>query len=475
MIRKILYNGLAAAVSTLAGLIRNKIFAAVLSIGLFGILSIGLQSAGLLVTFMALGIPLGVTTLASQLVNKTQEEQVATISRIVVLAIGLAMSFLVLLAIVVANASSALSHAITGNPDYAVPISIILLSAPFMMIETCLYGIMEGMGSLRSIVTFRIVPALLILPVLYAITTRYQLTGAAAGMMANEILLCAVAVVLLRRFIRLNRDALQVRSVFLSILKVAVLSFAVGTSGLAVDFIVKRYVLGVLGEVDNGIVQCVAKVTDLYPSIALAWLTMHLFPAVASSEPPAAARIVERTTVIAVTIIVPVVLLLFAFRPLILELIYKKEFVLATDYFGAMLVTGIPRVYSWVLGVGLLAVGLRREWFYSALIMTAIYLAGTWVGFYAGFGIYALPLTLGIGLALQSAYSLAVYSRKGFLFGKAFRAQSAIMALLTLLVLAAVYSAYFLVLAAIVYLIFLIRYKLIDEVKEKIYGILQKT
>ena len=477
MIKKIFFGIVTTGVRTVSGIIRNKIYAMVLSLNLYGILSIGIQSSGLLYIFIALGIPLGVTSLVSQIVDKSDEEKKTIISRIVVLASLVTTAFLFLLGLLLLIAPHIASRIVTAKDEYALPIAIVLLASPLMVFENALHSIMEGMGKLREIIVFKIVPVIIILPILYYLTTQYYLLGAALSVFVSEIVLCAVAVIVLRKFISLNRDAFRVQEIFRQIFKVAILSFTIGSLRLATDFIAKRYVLGTMGEIDNGIVQSVARITDLYPLLSIAWLSMHLFPALGTKRDDAAAtaRIVERATIIAVAIIIPAIVILFAFRTPILELMYKKEFSLATEYFGAMLATGIPKIYSWVLSVGLMAAGLRRQWFYSSIIMSGTYLCGVWVGFSLHFGIYALPLTTGIGFVLQSFYCLYAFKKNSVHFNPAFIMQSIIFGVFSLLFVASVFWNVLLVLITAGYIGFFFRYKLAHEIRDRLLGVFSKT
>jgi O-antigen/teichoic acid export membrane protein len=460
MIKKIIYNAGSTAINTLSGLLRNKISAAFLSLNLFGILAIGQQSASLLFLIAAVGIPLGVSTLVAQYAGKAKEEQGAVISGIVALVLVLALAVACVIAIVLMFFAPSISWLVTSDASYSLAITILLFSAPFMLIENSLYSILEGMGRLREIVAFKVIPSLVILPVTYVLTREYSLPGAAASVVVYEFLLGSIAVILLRSEIRLDRQSFRIGVIGRKIFKVALLSFIVGVSALAADFVMKRYILGTLGAVENGIVQGVAKITDLYPTIALSWLSMHLLPALGGSwdDRERVASVLERTAIAAVAIIVPIVLVLFCFRPLILELVYKSDFTVAAGYFGAMLVTGLPKVISWVYGVGLISAGLRRQWFYSSLFVTVVFLAAAWAGLVANLGITALPVAVGCGTILQVAYELWIYRSHGIRFSRANTRLMLLCGAITLSLVAACYTIWAVIAAILLYLLFLILY-----------------
>jgi len=476
MFGKIVYSVGATSVTVVSGLLRNKILAVFLSLNLFGILSIGQQSVSLLFTIFAFGLPLGITTLSSQLLTRPREEQIEVVSRLTVLALLLAGIVVLVLLSASVISPTFLSRAVTGNEEYAFPLVILLLSTPFMLVEYSLYAVMEGMGMAKEIILFKVIPSILVLPVLYILSTRYQLVGGAAGLLFNEMLLAGLGLYLLRRLLKFDLAALNVRPIIAKVFKVASLSFLVGAGWFAADFLVKRYMLETLGQVSNGIVQSVAKIADLYPSVALSWLSMHLFPAIAISLDNRAITTgaIHRTVRIAVVLIAPVILVLFAFRSQVLELVYKKEFTLAVDYFGAMLSVGILKVFSWVIGLALLPMGLKKEWFYSAVVLIVGYVLGVIVGLSGEVGIYAIPLGLGLGLSLQTAYTLKVYGVKGYVFERGFRADLIMCSLMTVLLASSVFWLPVLAIAIVSYLWYIYHFQILHELKVRLNEVRSK-
>jgi PST family polysaccharide transporter len=475
--RKILYNALATSVNVLGGLLRNKIIAAFLSLGLFGIFSLGQQSVSVLVALFGFGLPLGVTTVSSQLVTRGEEEQRETVSKIVVLVGGMGVGVFLIFAAVIAVVPALVGQIIAGDAGYSLPIAILILSAPFMIVENCLYAVMEGMGRLREIVLFKIAPALVSLPVLYVLASTYGLTGAAIGLLVSEILLVSTALYLLRDLIIITRSAMHVFEIFAELVKIAVLSLAVGGGWFIVDFVVKRHLLALLGEASNGIIQSVAKITDLYPNIALAWLSMHLFPTIAmgAGDKSTSANALERTVLVAVAIIVPVIIVLFTFRDLVLEIVYKKEFTVAHTYFGAMLSIGILRVFSWVVGLALLPLGLKKQWFMTAYILIIVYPLAIWIALIFGSALYAIPLAYGVGLIIQGGGTLLVLRRHGIVFGREFAVGTSFVLALTGLLVLSIFWTPGLALAACGYAWLLVRFKLIVEFRDLLRGLGKKA
>jgi len=412
--------------------------------------------------------------LVSQSVSLPKQEQTIRTTQIIVLTFAFAVGIAILLGCILLFTSSNISYLITGSYTYVTAITIMLLAIPFMIVELCLYSIMEGMGQIKKIVAFRIIPSILIIPIVYILTSQYGFIGASYGVFINEILLSIIAIFLLREFIVITKASFQLHYVYTNIVKVALLSLGVGVSWLITDFLIKRFALNQAGEITNGIIQSVAKVTDLYPNIVLAWLTMHLFPVLGGrrDDKEFISATVERTMTIALALIIPIVIFLFSFRPQILAVIYKKEFVQASFYFGTMLITGIPKVFSWVLGVSLLPIGMKRQWFYSSLMYAIIYGLLAFIGLNTELSLYAIPIAFGVSLCFQSSYLYYHFNKNKIKFSKQFTEQIIYYCCITLLLVISLFYNVVLILVILGYIAFCVRYKLFKEIFDKIRRII---
>jgi PST family polysaccharide transporter len=467
--RTIVYSVGATIVSVISSLVRNKIFAAYLSLNVFGVLALAQQSVSLIVTLFSFGFPLGVTTFVAALSGRTGEERTTAAARIVVLAMYSALVLAVVVAVAYLVDAPGLARIIVAQEAYVVPLTVLLFSAPLMLVQMTLVAIMEGQGMVRQIAVFKALPAVVLLPVIVALTSRYHLVGAAVGVLLSEATLVVLGIFLLRKALTWNRNAWDVRPIVSGVYKVAVLSFLIGALWFLADFVAKRYILMALGEAENGIVQSVGKITDLYPTIALAWLSLHLFPTISANagDNKIVAATLQRTALVAVMLIVPITLVLFLLREEVLLLVYKREFTVGIQYFGAMLSVGVLKVFVWVIGIPLLPLGMKKKWFYSGIIMIGIYVAGVWLGMAAGVGIYALPAATLLGVVCQTTYVLFVYHRANIFFERVFWVQLTIYAAMTVIFSCAVLYPMSIVGAAALYLGTLHRFHLLSEFKTR--------
>ncbi len=113
-----------------AGFIRNKIFAIYLTLGLFGILSLMQQSASLLFTFFAFGLPLAYSTISAQNITAPIEKQRELISKMVALVISIAVIAGLLITVVYYLNPQKAAKIIVNSSDYERSVVIILFSGP---------------------------------------------------------------------------------------------------------------------------------------------------------------------------------------------------------------------------------------------------------------------------------------------------------------------------------------------------------
>lgn len=447
---KIVVSNLASVAGMLGGLAKNKILALLLSLDLFGIFAIGQQSVSLIVSILSFGLPTAAASLLASVAGAERDALRRTFSKILVTVAAVGAGVAVLTGLAVAVDLQSLAVAVTASAVYAGPVGVMLLAAPLMIVHLTLASALEGLGRVRQAAWLKVIPLAVAVPALALLATRFSLPGAAAAFLLGEGAALIVALWMVRDLVRLDRSAFSPGDVLRPLLRVALYSLGVAAATFAVDFVVKRYVLHLLGESANGIVQSVGKLTDLYPSVSLAWLTVHLFPvlgALGGDRRPAGPAI-ERTLHIAVSLVFPLILMLFLFRGPVLAAVYSGEFTVGRTYFGAWLAAGIPLIYSWVLGVATLPVGLTREWFFGALVYGAAYGILAWLGLNATGSILVLAAAAGTARILHIAYMALAWRRAGVPFSPSLGRVTLLYAGVTVSLALALSSEWWLVAAA---------------------------
>lgn len=475
--KKIFLSTSATAINILSGFIRNKIYAIYLSVSLFGILSITQQGVGIIFTLFAVGLPVSISTYASKISTFQYENQQIMLTKILVLIIYQTGFVICVLLFLVIFIPQEIAIALTGNTELVIPVFLVLFASPFMILQNSLSSIMEGMGLVKKITTFKIFPSIIVLPIIFVLVSRYHLTGAALSTLLVEMMFSIFAIATLSKYFTFSASSFKVFDTIKEIVKVALASMSVGIVWLATDFIIKRYLLGKVGLIENGIIQSTAKIIDLYPTVALSWLNIHLFPTLAAAPNNKKTSIahIERTVLIAVTIIIPIVLILMLARIPVLELLYQKDFIIAEDYFAVMLVSGILKVTSWVLGVALLPLGLKKEWLYSAMSYIGVYVVLIIIGLRLEYGIYVIPFATIGGLFAQLLITTILYRIKHYHFTYNFFLQCLLSIALTILIYFTRSNIGFLIPVILLYCFIIFYYNISSDVFARVKDVIKKT
>jgi len=123
----------------------------------------------------------------------------------------------------------------------------------------------------------------------------------------------------------------------------------------------------------------------------------------------------------------------------------------------------------------LLVIGLRREWFFTSMLLNVLYLLTSWIGMGSRLAIYTLPVAMGIGLCVQALVTLRVYKRHGIIFSPAFIRQSFVVAAISILIVLSILWPPLILLSGSMYVGFVYRYRLIHEIRDKLYEFGTKT
>jgi len=144
-----------------------------------------------------------------------------------------------------------------------------------------------------------------------------------------------------------------------------------------------------------------------YLGFVLGAMATDYFPrlSAAIADPVAASRLVNEQTEVALILIGPVLIVLMAFAPLVINLLYTAEFHEAAGILRWQIFGDLLKIISWPLSFVLLALGLSRTYLCVEAVAAAVFVAveasllgsvginSTGIGFLAIYLVYA-PLVL---------------------------------------------------------------------------------
>lgn len=181
----------------------------------------------------------------------------------------------------------------------------------------------------------------------------------------------------------------------------------VGSVGhLAVRTLIQRD----LGEYALGQFQASWAIAMTYIGFVLGSMGADFYPRLvkAIDDRAAARRLVNEQTEIALLLAGPVLLLILALAPWVLELLYTKAFREAAIVLRWQVIADVLKVASWPLSYTILACGGSRTYFCTESLATVIFVLGVWLGLpLIGLRATGVALTCMYGFYLLIVYYLA--------------------------------------------------------------------
>lgn len=142
-----------------------------------------------------------------------------------------------------------------------------------------------------------------------------------------------------------------------------------------------------------------------YMSIVLTAMAGDYYPRLTGliPDPAASRRLVNQQTEVALSLAGPLILVMFAAAPWVIQLLYSSQFAPASDVLRWQVAGTLLKVLSWPMGFILLAAGAGRVFFLSevatllimagvtALCLDRFGVVGAGIGYFVGYAVY-LPL-----------------------------------------------------------------------------------
>jgi len=395
--------GAASVLHILLGIVRIKIAAVLLGpagVGLIGILQ------NMMATATAVGT-LGMDTVGTRkIASEPDPQQQAQVARALfwgLLGFGLIVGtgFFVL--------RQPISTALLGMPESESQIGWIAVGILFAVASAAQIALLNGLRRIRSLALLKVLSAILatclcIAALLSNSTLKIQLFIIAvpfANLAVGHLLVWTI-----RRNLTGGRGVgvlPQIRKMAVQGAPLMLASLATILAQLAVRSLVQVN----LGSAALGHFEASWMISMTYLGFVLGAMATDYFPrlSAAIADPVAASRLVNEQTEVALILIGPVLIVLMAFAPLVINLLYTAEFHEAAGILRWQIFGDLLKIISWPLSFVLLALGLSRTYLCVEAVAAAVFVAvvasllgsvginSTGIGFLAIYLVYA-PLVL---------------------------------------------------------------------------------
>lgn len=263
----------------------------------------------------------------------------------------------IILSIIIFIISDSVSYFLFESYNYTVQIKIISAAIPFIVLNTILEGYLRGLKLIsiyvKVIIITNVINLFIILPLVYF----FGLNGALTGILFSNVIYIIVSYyylskkeLIMRKEFRLNFDS----ALFNKILKV---SFVFLVSGALFQFtliLLRKLIITNFGIYFNGIYQSVIGISLNYFGIIFLSLATYSFPTVSKLHTNSELNNELNVNVkYIIYILVPLILLIYTFRKLVISILFSSDFIPAENFFRYQFLGDYFKALAWALGIWL--------------------------------------------------------------------------------------------------------------------------
>ena len=372
LLRAALKTGVGSFVSLLLGAVATKVMAVVLGPGGIGLFSLLRQTQQ---TAVAVGSVSGQTALVQGLASRDGEQQgnfLVTVFWILAGACGVTCAVLVLL-------PGGIARWVTGRNDEATVAVFRWLALPVLLavMGSFFAGVLNAHRAIGRVALVRVASAAALALLAYPVSRLVQsghvvgfawLLSASAGAALLSALayarragwLSALADGWRRRF---RNDAAK------RFLSMAGTMLVTGFVGTGAQLVVRALVSRRFGLSGAGVFDVAWTLSMMYVMLVLSSFGTYYLPTLsATTSATARSELIQSMLRFSIVLIVPLVVAVVVLKPVVVTVLYSRQFAPSLTIIRWMLIGDYFKVISWVLGMPILAYANMRALFWSELV-----------------------------------------------------------------------------------------------------------
>ena len=246
--------------------------------------------------------------------------------------------------------SSNITNFILGSSEYSNILILLVIAIPFMVNYSIFDSFLRSFEQIDRIVRISIISNAVSLLILIPLIYYYKISGVIIYILVAGIMPFLLFIVQFRNIFRDYLGEFKIKLDRLDKLNV----FKIGLSSLLAFFmfqsviiLLRKFIISNFGLEENGLYQSLLGISLNYFIIIYSFFTNHTLPQLSMCETDLdIISILDSTTKFLMFIIVPLTLILFNYRDIILLLLYSQSFVGASDLLIFQLVGDLFRIFA---------------------------------------------------------------------------------------------------------------------------------
>lgn len=314
--------------------------------------------------------------------------------------------------------SKALAEWILGSAEFAYLIQWMAVAQVFIAMHLLFCSIINGFGQIRLLVNITVISSLLSFVIIGVGAIFYQLKGTLFSFVLAQALAIIISLVFVHRkeWFPLLFFRRTDKSHFANLVRYSFMT-TISTLTVPIAQIVVRNDLSTLFGWDSvGYWQAVVRLSDAYLMFVTTALTAYYLPRLSELQDPAALKQeIAQTYRILMPLVGLILVFIYLCRDIIINLLYSKTFVPATQLFTYQLLGDFFRIASWLFTYLLLAKTWTKTYITTEIFLSLIFigLSYSFSRYYGLIGVtYAFALTYLVYWFLMGVIVVFYFKRK---------------------------------------------------------------
>jgi PST family polysaccharide transporter len=380
-------TGGATVINILISIIRTKFVAVLLGPAGIGLISLFQSLVSTATTFSGLGIATAASREIAQENGREVPNTLADTRQALFFAtilLGVAGGLIIWLL------REELAGRVVGNIAEANNVGWLALAVSFSVISASQMAIIQGMRQITELAKLNVISGLVSAVVGIVIIWQFGSQGLVAFIIIAPASNVLLGIYFVKRSSTLPKLDFSFSKVFLKFGVMAKLGTALFIYVLLeqITFLLIRANIGnTLGTDELGYFQAGWTVAVMYLGVITGAMSSDFMPRIAekTGDSDSINMLINQQTEIGLLIATPVIVLMIAYAPVVISLMYSKDFVESVDLMRLLLLSDILKLISWPIGIALLGMGdgaafARQGPIQLALLFVGIYLMLPFIG-----------------------------------------------------------------------------------------------
>lgn len=399
--------------SVLISIAKSKVAAIFIGPAGIGVLGLLNSTLDLIIGFTKLGLDVS----AVKEISATKEEDTNKVSRVINVLKRLTWLTGLLGAVITIILSSWLSKVAFGNTDYTLSFILISLAVFFNQLTVGNLAILQGLRKLKNLAKATLWASFCSLLVIVPLYYYLGVKGIVPVIILTSVFTFIFSWYFTRQY-HIKSDKITIKALFAEGKQMMKLGFVLSLGSLATlltIYLIQIFITNRGGIVEVGYYNAAFIIINAYVGVVFNAMSKDYFPRLASiaDKNDILSRVVKQQAFVAILLLTPIIVVFLAFAPLIINILFTKEFspIIGILTFGIL--ATLFKAVSWTMGYILIAKGDSKLFIQTEvgfnlilLLMSVLgYVYGGLIGVGISYLLYYIIYLVGIKIITNHKYN----------------------------------------------------------------------